>query len=314
MDGGTGSELQRRGVNVLEGVSAGSGLQAWSALANIEAADVVQQVHQDYLRVGADVIISNNFWTSPSRLASVGLEDKWQDYARAAGENALKARDALNPEAYVAGGMAPPCLCVKEGNPEKSDVAIMGEDEFRSQFTAQARLLAELGVDLLLCEYVGHIADGVAAIDACSEAGLPVLLGLRHIQRDGSMQYGERLEDLAAALEGRDVGGILLMCCEPEAITAGLPRLGSAFDGPTGGYPDIGYHPTAPVSSKASPKSEERPGSDRDFLRIDDYYPARMAEFAQEWMDLGAQIIGGCCATGPEHILAMRPVLKNNKR
>ena len=54
LDGGTGSELQRRGVNVLTGVSAESGLQAWSALANIGAADVVQQVHRDYLRVGRE--------------------------------------------------------------------------------------------------------------------------------------------------------------------------------------------------------------------------------------------------------------------
>ena len=73
LDGGTGSELQRRGVDVLTGVSAESGLQAWSALANIGAAEVVQQVHQDYLRVGADIIISNNFWATPHRLNSIEL-------------------------------------------------------------------------------------------------------------------------------------------------------------------------------------------------------------------------------------------------
>ena len=56
LDGGTGSELQRRGVDVLRGAT--DRLQAWSATANIESADVVQQVHQDYLRVGADIIIS----------------------------------------------------------------------------------------------------------------------------------------------------------------------------------------------------------------------------------------------------------------
>ncbi len=77
LDGGTGSELQRRGVDVLTGVSADSGLQAWSALANIEAADVVQQVHQDYLRVGADISISNNCWTSRTRLSERGWGPRW---------------------------------------------------------------------------------------------------------------------------------------------------------------------------------------------------------------------------------------------
>ena len=61
LDGGTGSELQRRGVEVLHGSAETRGLGAWSALANLEAADVVRQVHSDYLRVGADIITSNSF-------------------------------------------------------------------------------------------------------------------------------------------------------------------------------------------------------------------------------------------------------------
>ena len=72
MDGGTGSELQRRGVEVLLG-SRGDKLGPWSAMANLDAPDVVQQVHQDYLRVGADILISNNFRTTRTRLAPVGL-------------------------------------------------------------------------------------------------------------------------------------------------------------------------------------------------------------------------------------------------
>jgi S-methylmethionine-dependent homocysteine/selenocysteine methylase len=66
LDGGTGSELQRRGVNVLK--DATDKLEAWSATANINNPDVVQQVHQDYLRVGADIITSNNFWTIPTAM------------------------------------------------------------------------------------------------------------------------------------------------------------------------------------------------------------------------------------------------------
>ena len=54
LDGGTGSELQRRGVDVLQQVT--KQLKAWTAMANLTDAEVVQQVHQDYLRVGADII------------------------------------------------------------------------------------------------------------------------------------------------------------------------------------------------------------------------------------------------------------------
>ena len=75
LDGGTGSELQRRGVDVLQKVT--SDLKGWSAMANLTHAEVVQHVHQDYLRVGADIITSNNFWTSPTRLA--GFAAEWLD-------------------------------------------------------------------------------------------------------------------------------------------------------------------------------------------------------------------------------------------
>ena len=85
LDGGTGSELQRRGVDVLQQVT--KRLKAWTAMANLGHADVVQQVHQDYLRVGADIITSNNFWTSPTRMATVGMQDRWREYAAAAVES-----------------------------------------------------------------------------------------------------------------------------------------------------------------------------------------------------------------------------------
>ena len=247
LDGGTGSELQRRGVDVLLGAT--DGLKAWSATANIEFADVVQQVHQDYLRVGADIITSNNFWTGPTRLERCGLGGEWRRYARAAAENALKARDKLNAEAYVAGGIAAPTL---QGPPESrpaSDTRQMGRAACFREWAEHARLLVEMGVDLIQAEYVGFIEDCLTAVDACSDAGAMVFLGVRHLRADGTMQYGERLEDLAEALEGRPVGAILLMCSNPEAISVGLPRLRRAFSGPVGAIPTWGTTQPGPWST-----------------------------------------------------------------
>ena len=307
LDGGTGSELQRRGADVLKGAT--DRLKAWSATANLEFADVVQQVHQDYLRVGADIIISNNFWTIPSRLEGIGLRDRWQEYARAAGENALAAREAGNPEAYVAGGIAAPTMQTLADSPVP-DVEFMDEAAFHEEFTDHAKLLADVGVDLILAEYVGFIADCVAAVDACAEAGLPVFLGVRHIGADGKMQYnGESLSDLGAALKGHPVDAVLLMCSHPEGISAGLPILREAFDGAIGGYPNLGYNPTGPLVDRPM-LTNQQPSEGRDVFQIRDYSPSRLAEFAGEWKGMGAQIIGGCCASGPEHIMEMRPVVK----
>ena len=288
MDGATGSELQRRGVNVSKGAAPES-MGAWSGTANIDAPAIVRQVHEDYLTLGVDLITSNNFWTSRARLALAGLADQWETYTRAGAELAIQARNAVNPEAFVAGGVAPP-----------------GSGDLRAEFIDQARIMAEVGVDLLLAEWVGTIADCVVAVEALAAAGLPVFLGVRNITLEGTMQYGECLEDLVTALEGRPVDAILLMCSRPEAISAGLPRLRQAFAGPIGAYANIGYGP--------NPKFGTVTGEQWFAIDQETYPPELYASFAREWLAMGAQIVGGCCATGPSHISAIQPIVKGTLR
>lgn len=302
IDGGTGSELQRRGVDMMVAHKGPETLYPWAATANLDAPEVVQQVHADYLRVGADIIISNSFWTNPIRLAPAGMGDRWEEYARASVELAVKARDAGNLEAYVAGGMAPPTMYRDAGNTE-SDVVNMGEEALHRLFADEARVLADSGADLILPEYVGNIDDCVVAVDASATTGLPVFLGIRGTTPGerispsselGRLWSGETMEELVEALKGHKVDAILLMCQRPEGISAGLPALRSAFDGLVGGYPNIGY-----VGAPDTP-----------WLSTVEYTPMRLAKYAGEWRDMGAEIIGGCCGTGPEHITAMRPAVK----
>jgi S-methylmethionine-dependent homocysteine/selenocysteine methylase len=283
MDGATGSELQRRGVDVSKGATKGT-LGVWSATANLDAPDMVRAVHESYFTVGADMVISNSFWTNRPKLAMIGEDGRWEEYTRAAGDLAVNARDAANPEAYVAGGIAPPRM-----------------GDLRKEFEDQARVLAGAGADLMLAEYVGSIEDSVISVEACATVGLPVFLGLCHLSTDGLMQHGETFTDLAKALQGRRVDAVLLMCSPPEAISASLPRLRDAFDGTIGAYANIGYG--------TNPRFGESADELWHVLR-EDYTPERYAEFAAEWKEMGARIIGGCCGTTPAHIESSRPVVK----
>jgi S-methylmethionine-dependent homocysteine/selenocysteine methylase len=285
LDGATGSELQRRGVNVSKGITAEGGLGAWSATAMGEAPEVVREVHEDYFRVGADIVTTNSFWTDRIRLGMAGLSHKAEEYTRLAAKIACDARDRLNPEAFVAGSIAPP--------------ANEGLEEI---FAEQSATLADAGVDIILFEYVGRVADCAAAVEAASSTGLPIFLGIRHVTLEGTMQYGEKLEDLASALRGRKVDAILTMCSQPEAISATLPGLRKAFDGPIGAYANIGY--------RRAPHAPSYPERQWHVIQNENYPPARYVQFAREWLDMGAQIIGGCCATTPEHIALLPPVVK----
>jgi S-methylmethionine-dependent homocysteine/selenocysteine methylase len=290
LDGGTGTELQRRGVDVEKGTR-GDEIGPWSAAANFDAPDVVREIHEDYLRAGADIIISNNFYTTPSMLERIGKRDEWEAYTRRAGELAIQARDAINPDAYVAGGIAPPYQC-----------------DLRAEFEGQARVLAASGVDFMVAEYMGGesiiddpISDCVTAVDACAASGLPAFLGLSNVSEQGALHNGESFAELAAALEGHPVEGIFLMCSYPKDITGSLPALRDAYDGPIGTYAHLEYN--------ANPKFGSSPDEPFFTLSEGENTPEKYAEIARGWKQIGAQIIGGCCATNPDHIRALREAL-----
>ena len=293
MDGATGSELQQRGVNISKG-STKEKLGVWSAAANLDAPDIVQAIHEDYLKAGAEIIISNNFYTSRRMMEVIGKQDQWEEYTRRGGELAVQARDAINPNAYVAGGIAPP--------EHKSDLY--------EQFSEQSRVLAAAGVDFMLAEYmaadsvmVDPISDCVTAVDACAESGLPVVLGISMVTKQGTMYDGSSFDTLISALKGHPVAAICLMCSYPEEVTGSLPKLRDAYSGPIGAYAHLDYD--------ENPKFGISP--DEQWFTVGqegDYPPERYAEVAAGWMEMGAQIIGGCCATTPDHIRAVHAALK----
>src|SRR6266404_7103883 len=282
LDGAMGSELQRRGVWVSHGATENK-LGAWSATAMRDAPETVREIHEDYFRAGADIATTNSFWTNSVKLGLVGRGDKAAEYTRLAGEIAVDARDRLRPEAFVAGGMAPP----------HGGRAPVDPIDLPREFAMQARALKEGGVDLLLVEYIGYVDDIVAAVDAVQSIGLPIMIGMRHITEEGDMQAGETFDRLVAALGSRKVDALLLMCSSPAAISAGFPKLRRAFSGPIGAYPNIGYS-----------RSTEHLDQEHQWHRLDTttYTPAHFAADGLAWLAMGAQIVGGCCATTPEHI------------
>ena len=288
LDGGLGSELQRRGLNLSKGVRSETVTGPWSATAMGDAPEVVRAVHEDYLRVGADIITTNSFWTNRPMLDMVGLGDSMAAYTKLSVELARDARDRFNPDAYVAGAMCPP---------RSGDVY--------EALAEQAKVLTAAGVDLLLLELVGSIEEAVASVDAASGTGLPVFLGSyvtsrATIQRGTHEDTGETIEALVDALQGRRVDAILPMCVPPDYIATTLPRLRAVYDGPIGAYANIGYKNTR--REVAYPTTQ--------FLEIQvEHTPGDYAACVHDWLDMGAQIIGGCCASTPEHIAALRPMM-----
>jgi S-methylmethionine-dependent homocysteine/selenocysteine methylase len=299
LDGGNGSELHRRGVDLLRERDVANlrawFTEAWSTAANNDAPEVLRQVHADYLRVGADVISANTFYSGPTRLKRIGAEAEWERYLDAGLQAALETRDQLKPGAYVAGAFAPPWVHLHDEQTRNlSNTEVLGREAFVGELRAIGQRMASSGVDFILFEYVCAAEDVSSGVEALGGLGVPLFIGIAEAEADGNIRRATTIQDLEGALAGGEVAGVMLMCTELENVAPGLGILRDIYGGYVGGYPNNGYG------------SAHKRAKDPLDMFTDFDPPSVFAEAAGEWMDLGAQLVGGCCGTGPEHVRAIR--------
>src|SRR6266487_194988 len=206
IDGGMGSQLQAEGVPMDE--------VAWSARANLERPDVVQRVHEAYVRAGAEVIIANTFAASRAALEPAGLGSRVAEANRnavGAAQRARAAAAASRPVA-IAGSMSSFCPIAMHGrgaagSPAGGPAAPDPRFPSLADYREQAALLAEAGVDLIALELMEAPGYGRAALQAAAETGLPVWLGISPVRRDDGtlsadpeLGEGDSFEELVSQL------------------------------------------------------------------------------------------------------------------
>jgi ABC-type dipeptide/oligopeptide/nickel transport system ATPase subunit len=185
IDGGTGTQLQAEGVPMDD--------VAWSARANLEQPDLVQRVHEQYIRAGAEVIIANSYAASRPALEPAGLGGLVAEANRAAVRAALRARQAVATRSVaVADSMSSfsPIDMDAESVDRPHPGPTADDPRFPSlaDFREQAGLLAESGVDFIALEMINAQGYGRAALQAAAETGLPVWLGVSPFRlEDGTL-------------------------------------------------------------------------------------------------------------------------------
>jgi methionine synthase I (cobalamin-dependent) len=163
VDGGTGSELRRRGMTLDAG--------AWNALAPLTHYNLLRTIHLDYLAAGADVVTTSTFATTRFVLAATGHGADFGTINERAVAAAREARDASGCAAAIAGSIS--CL------PPRFDVHAYPDERTESAaYRELAETLAEAGVDLLLLEMMQETRHAPLACAAANAVGLPVLLGV----------------------------------------------------------------------------------------------------------------------------------------
>ena len=290
LDGGMGQELLARGME--------PNGTLWSANALLQEKyhKLLLDTHCDFIKAGAEVIVTNTFTTRKVRLRDNNVENKFEYLNKKAGEIAQQAK-ILYPNVMVAGGLPPQYLTYEADT--RSD------QEISENFYSQARILDPY-IDFFYFDVLSSIREFQIAIDSIKEFNKPYLLGA-HISQGTNLPSGEKISEIISKIKHKKLLGMILSCISPENYDLNLAEIKSL--GIPFGFKLNGFIKTNPKPNYTGAYKKSKTGNPNEFLGVrKDLTPNKMAEFAQKFKDAGATILGGCCETRPSHIKAFAKI------
>lgn len=286
LDGGMSRELQRLGAELKQ--------PEWSALALINAPDIVRQVHAEFIEAGADVVTTNSYALVPFHIGEERFREQGASLIALSGRLAREAADASGRKITVAGSL-PPIFGSYE--PENFDA---------SRVQDYLRVLVnnlEPFVDVWLGETLSLIAEGEAVREAVAKTGKPFWISFtlddEAAQLNGAepkLRSGETVRAAAEWIAGSGAAALLFNCSKPEVMKAAVETAANTFK-EKGVSLEIGVYANAFEGEQGDSAANEGLHGTRTDL-TDDVY----SRFACTWADAGATMIGGCCGIGAAHI------------
>src|SRR5438093_652851 len=246
---------------------------------NVKQPKLVQEVHEAYVRAGAEILETNTFGANPVKLGSYGLADDTEKINQAAAE---LARRAAAGRASVAGAIGPLGVRIEPFGPTSREEAF-------AHFQRQVRGLIAGGVDGFILETFSDVDEIHEALRAVrSLADLPVIAQMT-IGEDGLTHYGTGPETFAKQLTAWGADAVGVNCSVgPAGVLEAVEKLVKATDRPISAVPNAGL-----------PKDV---GDRKIYLASPEY----MASYARRMIEAGARFVGGCCGSTPEHIKKIR--------
>src|SRR5579863_1929613 len=280
-DGAMGTVLYGRGVFIN---------RCYDEL-NLSDPNLILSVHEEYLQAGAEILETNTFGANRFRLARHGLSGKVAEINAAGVKLARQAvvhlKDKQAGEAWVAGSVGP--LGVR-----LEPLGKTGLDEARAAFVEQIRALAEAGADLIVVETMPALNEAREALAAAQEAApdLPVM-AMVTVDDDSNCLDGSSPQQAAVLLTGWGANAVGVNCSTgPATVLTAVEAMRSTTTLPIAAMPNAGM-----------PRAVEG----RNIYLCS---PEYMASFARKAIAAGAQFVGGCCGTTPNHIRAMRSAMR----
>ncbi|MEN4041985.1 MAG: homocysteine S-methyltransferase family protein [Anaerolineaceae bacterium] len=266
-DGATGTNLQARGLDL------GLPGEVWV----LERPDEIMRLQRAFIDAGAEILLACTFGGSAMRLEQVGLGERMAEVNRTAVQLTRRAVDGR--DVLVAGSIGPLGHLLKPLGPLEPEAA-------QAAYREQARVISDAGVDLLVIETQFDLVEAEAAVRGVRSASSLPLVCSFSFDRGTRTMMGVRPAQAAAQMEawGVDVAGINCGRSLEENLVV-LQQLRSATKLP------IWFKPNAGLPEL---DSEGRPTYSVS--------PEAMGSQVYTWLAAGAQVVGGCCGTSPEHL------------
>lgn len=272
-DGAIGTQLMKRGLKHGDPPES----------CNLTQPSILEEIAAEYLDAGAEIVTTNTFGASSLRLRQFSMEKDVEEINR----SAVKAvRRAVGDKAYVSASVGPTAQMLKPGGDTDPE-------EVYSSFQGQIRALLDAGADIICVETMMDLAETILAIKATRslDSKVPVMATMTFGKTPQGFftLMGSSIESAAAEMEKAGASIVGSNCGNGAEIMVGIAREFRRFSKlPVAIQSNAGL----PVASEKGLVYPETP----DFV----------AGKAVELLQLGVQIIGGCCGTGPEHIRAIR--------
>ena len=288
LDGGMGQTLLAKGLKP-EGT-------LWSATALINESyhELVVDTHLDFIKAGAELIVTNNFAVRKMRFIENNSLEYLEQAIRTAGKLAKSARDLSNKLILVAGSLP------TQGNTYQSEI-FENDNDLHKSFNDTAKIL-EPYVDLYYLDVLCSVKEIKIVLQAIKEFSKPILIGL-HFRKSGLLPSNESVSDVNKVIKNFNCCGLLAACVSPEIVELVL----TDFQNQNLPYGfKVNAFENIPEDFIIDPVSSPQPTSVLGVRK--NFNPNAFKDFVSKTIKQGASLLGGCCEIKPQHIESLKSI------
>ncbi|MEW4353603.1 homocysteine S-methyltransferase [Streptococcus pneumoniae] len=299
LDGALGTELESRGYDVTG--------KLWSAKYLLKNPQVIKDLHDTYLKAGADILTTSSYQATVPGLVEVGLSEQEAlatiastvELARESRENFWRGLSKEEQEnrlyPLISGDVGPYAAYLADGSEYTGDYHLTVE-EYKNFHRPRIQQLVEAGSDFLGIETIPNMGETKALLDLLATEFPDVESYISFVATDDShLADGTPIEEVGSLCQAcPQVVAVGINCSAPELFPSLLEKLATTTNKPLIAYPNSGE-----VYDGVTQTWHQAPDHSRT-----------LAENAKIWQNLGAKILGGCCRTRPRDIAYLAKELK----